>query len=100
VQIGTQPLLDSSEKDELYDQAVRLVLTEQRGSASLLQRAFSIGYTRASRLLDLMRSEGVVGVYKGSKASEVQMTIEDYEARVAAQGVASARAPTDESDES
>jgi len=100
VQIGTQPLLDSSEKDELYDQAVRLVLTEQRGSASLLQRAFSIGYTRASRLLDLMRSEGVVGVYKGSKASEVQMTIEDYEARVAAQGGASARAPTDESDES
>jgi DNA segregation ATPase FtsK/SpoIIIE, S-DNA-T family len=86
VQLGSMPLLDSAEKDELYDQAVRLVLTEQRGSASLLQRAFSIGYTRASRLLDLMRSEGVVGAYKGSKASEVQVTIEEYEARVAAQG--------------
>jgi len=100
VQIGTQPLLDSSEKDELYDQAVRIVLTEQRGSASLLQRALSIGYTRSSRLLDLMRAEGVVGAYKGSKASEVQMTIEDYEARVAAQGGPQVRAPSDESQES
>jgi S-DNA-T family DNA segregation ATPase FtsK/SpoIIIE len=90
VQLGAQPLLDSSEKDELYDQAVRIVLGEQRGSASLLQRALSIGYTRASRLLDLMRAEGVVGAYKGSKASEVQMTLEEYEARVAAQGGAAA----------
>jgi S-DNA-T family DNA segregation ATPase FtsK/SpoIIIE len=86
VQLGSMPLLDSSEKDELYDAAVRMVLQEQRGSASLLQRAFSIGYTRASRLLDLMRAEGVVGAYKGSKASEVQMTLEEYEARVAAAG--------------
>ena len=86
VQLSTQPLLDSSEKDELYDQAVRIVLGEQRGSASLLQRALSVGYTRASRLLDLMRAEGVVGAYKGSKASEVLMSLEDYEARVAAAG--------------
>jgi len=86
VQLSTAPLLDASEKDELYDQAVRIVLTEQRGSASLLQRALAIGYTRASRLLDLMRAEGVVGAYKGSKASEVPMTLEEYEARVAAMG--------------
>ena len=86
VQLGSMPLLDAADKDELYDQAVRIVLGEQRGSASLLQRALSIGYTRASRLLDLMRAEGVVGVYKGSKASEVQMSLEDYEARVASQG--------------
>lgn len=86
VNLSTAPLLDASEKDELYDQAVRIVLGEQRGSASLLQRALSIGYTRASRLLDLMRAEGVVGTYKGSKASEVLMTLEEYEARVAAEG--------------
>lgn len=91
VSLSTAPLLDSAEKDELYDEAVRIVLNEQRGSASLLQRALSIGYTRASRLLDLMRAEGVVGAYKGSKASEVQMTIEEYEARVAAQGGRPAR---------
>jgi S-DNA-T family DNA segregation ATPase FtsK/SpoIIIE len=90
VNLSTAPLLDSAEKDELYDQAVRIVLGEQRGSASLLQRALSIGYTRASRLLDLMRAEGVVGAYKGSKASEVNMSLEDYEARVAAQGGQSA----------
>jgi S-DNA-T family DNA segregation ATPase FtsK/SpoIIIE len=95
IQLGQTPLLDSSEKDELYDQAVRIVLGEQRGSASLLQRALSIGYTRASRLLDLMRAEGVVGAYKGSKASEVQMTLEDYEARVASQGGAAGAAIED-----
>ena len=95
VQLGQTPLLDSSEKDELYDQAVRIVLGEQRGSASLLQRALSIGYTRASRLLDLMRAEGVVGSFKGSKASEVQMTLEEYEARVAAQGGAAGAAIED-----
>jgi S-DNA-T family DNA segregation ATPase FtsK/SpoIIIE len=99
VQLGTTPLLDDSEKDELYDQAVRIVLGEQRGSASLLQRALSIGYTRSSRLLDLMRAEGVVGAYKGSKASEVQMTLEEYEARVAAQGGSSQGSSGDESDE-
>jgi len=99
VQLGTTPLLDDSEKDELYDQAVRIVLGEQRGSASLLQRALSIGYTRSSRLLDLMRAEGVVGAYKGSKASEVQMTLEEYEARVAAQGGPSAGSSGNESDE-
>ena len=69
--IGTQDLLDEREKDVLYDEAVRVVLSERRGSASLLQRALAIGYTRASRLLDLMRKEGVVGAYKGSKASDV-----------------------------
>jgi S-DNA-T family DNA segregation ATPase FtsK/SpoIIIE len=73
--------LSDEEKDELYDQAVRIVLEEQRGSASLLQRALAIGYTRASRLLDQMRKEGVVGSYRGSKASEVLLTLEDYEAR-------------------
>ncbi|MCG3134470.1 MAG: hypothetical protein HMLKMBBP_01776 [Planctomycetes bacterium] len=96
VNIGNAPMLDSSEKDELYDQAVRIVLAEQRGSASLLQRALAIGYTRASRLLDLMRAEGVVGAYKGSKASDVQMTLEEYEARVAAQGGPSPRSGGDD----
>jgi S-DNA-T family DNA segregation ATPase FtsK/SpoIIIE len=96
VNLSSAPLLDASEKDELYDQAVRIVLAEQRGSASLLQRALSIGYTRASRLLDLMRAEGVVGAYKGSKASEVQMTLEEYEARVAAQGGSGAGGSADD----
>ncbi len=83
-QVCSGAFLSEDEKDELYDQAVRIVLEEQRGSASLLQRALEIGYTRSSRLLDLMRREGIVGAYKGSKASEVLVTLEDYEKRRAA----------------
>ena len=81
--LSSSDLLDEAEKDSLYDEAVRVVLTEQRGSASLLQRALAIGYTRASRLLDLMRKEGVVGPYKGSKASDVEITLEQYEQLIA-----------------
>ncbi|MCU0724903.1 MAG: DNA translocase FtsK [Planctomycetes bacterium] len=73
------PLLGEEEKDPLYDEAVRVILAEQRGSASLLQRALGIGYTRGSRIIDQMRKEGIVGPYKGSKASEVLMTLEEYE---------------------
>ncbi len=98
-QVCTGALLSDDEKDELYDQAVRVVLEEQRGSASLLQRALEIGYTRASRLLDLMRKEGIVGAYKGSKASEVIVSLEDYEARVAAARSAPAVDDADEGDE-
>ncbi len=69
------------DNDELYEQAVRIVLEQQRGSASLLQRALGIGYTRASRLIDIMRREGIVGDFKGSKSSEVMMTLKDWESR-------------------
>lgn len=65
--------------DDLWDEAVRIVLKSKRGSASLLQRALGIGYTRASRLIDIMTQEGIVGEYKGSKAREVMMSLEDWE---------------------
>jgi S-DNA-T family DNA segregation ATPase FtsK/SpoIIIE len=94
-QVCSGALLSADEKDEVYDQAVRIVLEEQRGSASLLQRALEIGYTRASRLLDLMRKEGIVGAYKGSKASDVLVTLEEYEARVAAAAKAAAEGDGD-----
>ncbi len=73
-----------SEQDDLYDEAVRIVLKTKRGSASLLQRALGIGYTRASRLIDIMTSEGVVGDHKGSKAREVLLSLEDWEQMQAA----------------
>ena len=72
-------MLDESEKDPLYDDAVRIVLDEQRGSASLLQRALGVGYTRGSRLMDQMHKEGIVGAYKGSKARDVLMTLDEFE---------------------
>jgi DNA segregation ATPase FtsK/SpoIIIE-like protein len=98
-QVCNGALLSDDEKDELYDQAVRIVLEEQRGSASLLQRALEIGYTRSSRLLDLMRREGLVGAYKGSKASEVLTTLEEYEARKAAAAKAAAAAEAEDEDD-
>jgi len=69
----------AADQDELWDEAVRVILKSRRGSASLLQRALGIGYTRASRLIDLMTAEGVVGEHKGSKAREVLLSLEDWE---------------------
>jgi S-DNA-T family DNA segregation ATPase FtsK/SpoIIIE len=73
--------LDTSEmvKDELFDDAVRIILETGRGSVSLLQRRLSIGYARASRIIEMMAGAGVLGEYKGSQAREVTMTLEEYE---------------------
>lgn len=69
-----------SDQDPLYNDAIRMVLTDQRGSVSMLQRKLSIGYTRAARLVDFMTEDGIVGDFKGSKAREVLMTLDDWEA--------------------
>jgi S-DNA-T family DNA segregation ATPase FtsK/SpoIIIE len=73
--------LDASEiaRDELFDDAVRIVLETHRGSVSLLQRRLNIGYARASRIIEMMAGVGVLGEYKGSQAREVTMTLDDYE---------------------
>jgi DNA segregation ATPase FtsK/SpoIIIE, S-DNA-T family len=65
--------------DELFDEAVRIVLESQRGSVSLLQRRLSIGYARASRIIEMMAAAGILGEYKGSQAREVLMTLKEYE---------------------
>lgn len=65
--------------DPMWDEAVRVILKSKRGSASLLQRALGVGYTRASRLLDMMGEAGIVSDHKGSKAREVLMTLEQWE---------------------
>ena len=59
--------------------AVRIVLGSRRGSVTLLQRQLQIGYTRASRLMELMHEHGLVGPFKGSKAREVYYTLEEWE---------------------
>jgi len=73
--------IDTSEmaRDELFDDAVRIVLESQRGSVSLLQRKLSIGYARASRIIEMMAGAGILGEYKGSQAREVLMTLKEYE---------------------
>jgi len=66
-------------RDELFDEAVRVVLESSRGSVSLLQRRLSVGYARASRMIEMMAALGVLGEYKGSQAREVIVTLEEYE---------------------
>jgi S-DNA-T family DNA segregation ATPase FtsK/SpoIIIE len=69
------------DRDELFNEAVRIVLQHQRGSVSLLQRKLNIGYGRASRLIDFMAEAGIVGDYKGSQAREAMMTVDEWEAQ-------------------
>ena len=73
--------VDTSEmtRDDLFDDAVRVVLETKRGSVSLLQRRLSIGYARASRIIEMMAAAGILGEYKGSQAREVVVTLEEYE---------------------
>lgn len=59
--------------DELFDDAVQLILEMQTASVSMLQRRFRIGYTRAARLIDAMEAKGIVGPYEGSKPRAVLM---------------------------
>ncbi|MDB5289919.1 MAG: spoIIIE, partial [Phycisphaerales bacterium] len=75
---------EEAAKDELFDQAVRVVLETKRGSVSLLQRRLTVGYSRASRLIEAMASAGILGSYKGSQAREVNITVEEWEAMRAA----------------
>jgi S-DNA-T family DNA segregation ATPase FtsK/SpoIIIE len=70
-QSGTDVTGDLSLDDPLLEEARRVVVTYQRGSASLLQRRLKVGYTRAARLLEMLEQTGVVGPYCGSKAREV-----------------------------
>jgi S-DNA-T family DNA segregation ATPase FtsK/SpoIIIE len=62
---------DESEHDELYHDAVRLVIEFGKASTSLLQRRLRIGYGRAAHLIDLMEQDGIVGAADGPKPREV-----------------------------
>ncbi|KAA9006449.1 DNA translocase FtsK [Paenibacillus spiritus] len=66
-------------QDELYDQAVQIVLEAKQASVSLLQRRMRVGYTRAARLIDSMEARGVIGPYEGSKPREVLVSLEQYQ---------------------
>jgi S-DNA-T family DNA segregation ATPase FtsK/SpoIIIE len=72
--------LSAAKLDDMFDEAVKVVLETQRGSVSLLQRRLGIGYARASRIIEGMAATGLLGEYKGSQAREVVMTLEEYEA--------------------
>lgn len=64
--------------DELYREAVKLILTTGKASTSYLQRRLKIGYVRAGRLMDLMEAAGIVGPAKGSKTREILVDPAEY----------------------
>lgn len=74
------------ERDPLYEQAVEIVIREQRGSTSLLQRALGIGYGKASRFVDYMAEDGIVGGFNGSNARQVLIAPDEWESRKKAAG--------------
>ncbi len=70
-QVSEEEEEDASELDEVYEEAVRLVVESGKASTSLLQRRLRLGYGRAARLIDLMQRDGIVGAPDGSKPREV-----------------------------
>ncbi len=64
--------------DDLFEDAVRVVMETGQASISMLQRKLRVGYTRAGRLIDMMEEKGIVGPFEGSKAREIIMTFDQY----------------------
>jgi S-DNA-T family DNA segregation ATPase FtsK/SpoIIIE len=62
---------DLSDRDALFEDAARLIVQNQIGSTSLLQRRMKLGYNRAGRLMDQLEAAGIVGANQGSKARDV-----------------------------
>ena len=76
---GDSEALDE-ERDELFNDAVLVVLETGRGSVSLLQRRLTIGYSRASRMIEQMEASGILGHHKTAQAREVLISPEEWEA--------------------
>jgi S-DNA-T family DNA segregation ATPase FtsK/SpoIIIE len=70
---GDTVLVDLDKRDDLFEDAARMVVAHQQGSTSLIQRKFSIGYNRAGRIIDQLEAAGIVGPFEGSKARHVLM---------------------------
>ncbi len=68
---GSSADVDLRNRDEMFDDAARLIVSNQVGSTSMIQRKFSIGYNRAGRIMDQLEAAGIVGPSEGSKARQV-----------------------------
>jgi S-DNA-T family DNA segregation ATPase FtsK/SpoIIIE len=62
---------DANDRDSLFEDAARLIVVNQSGSTSLLQRKMKLGYNRAGRLMDQLEAAGIVGPSQGSKVRDV-----------------------------
>ena len=68
---GESSNISIEDRDSMFDEAARVIVTNQQGSASLLQRKLKLGYNRAGRLIDQMEDAGIVGPFEGSKPRQV-----------------------------
>ncbi len=81
------------DRDEIYQEAKRIVLELKQASVSVIQRRLGVGYTRAARLIDMMEEDGVVGPYRGAKPREILV-------ETSSQGSGNAAAEGDEGENS
>lgn len=70
--------IEEEEEDELFNEAVSIIINNKQASISILQRKLRIGYTRAARLIDLMEKEGIVGPYDGRNPRKILLSKDEY----------------------
>ena len=78
LKVQQKSALGGGEKDELYDEAVRIIMESNQASVSILQRRMRLGYTRAARIIDTMEQEGLVGPFEGSKPRKILVDRESW----------------------
>ncbi len=69
--------VDLSDRDSMFDEAARIIVSTQQGSTSLIQRKLKLGYNRAGRIVDQMEAAGIVGPFQGAKARDVYIQDEN-----------------------
>jgi len=69
---------EEEEEDELFNDAVSIIINSKQASISILQRKLRIGYTRAARLIDVMEKRGIVGPYDGRNPRKILISNEEY----------------------
>ncbi|MFH0762711.1 MAG: DNA translocase FtsK 4TM domain-containing protein [Candidatus Omnitrophota bacterium] len=77
---------NGDERDEIYDEAVRIIMESNQASVSILQRRLRLGYTRAARIIDSMEQEGLVGPFEGSKPRRIMVDREAWLKEIITQG--------------
>ncbi len=73
-----KPFSSGEQKDDLYDEAVRVIIESNQASVSILQRRMRLGYTRAARIIDMMEQQGLVGPFEGSKPRRLLVDREEW----------------------
>lgn len=69
---------EEEEEDELFNEAISIIINNKQASISILQRKLRIGYTRAARLIDLMEKRGIVGPYDGRNPRKILLSEDEY----------------------